>query len=363
MSERIYNFSAGPAAMPLPVLEKAASELANYGDAGMSVMEMSHRGAPYMAIHEKAQADLRKLMHIPDNYKILFLQGGATLQFSMVPINLYRNSMRADFINTGSWSKKAIKEAKKVGKVNVVASSEDDNFNHLPAIDESKFDKDADFFYIVTNNTIYGTRYTQLPNVPAGVPLVGDASSNILSEEIDIEKFGVLYFGAQKNVGPAGLTVLIIREDLIGHAKEDTPTYLDYKVHADADSLYNTPPCYSIYMAGLVFEWLLENGGVPAMQKINEEKAAMLYDFIDNSSLYTGTVAEKKDRSIMNVTYTLPDDELTKKFVSESVKAGFSNLKGHRSVGGIRASIYNAMPVEGVKALIDFMKQFEQDNK
>ena len=349
--------------MPLPVLQKAAKELSCYGDAGMSVMEMSHRGKPFQAINDAAQANLRKLMSIPDNYKILFLQGGATLQFSMVPMNLYRKSMRADFINTGAWTKKAITEAKKIGTVNVVASSEADNFSHIPAIDESKFDPEADFLYIVTNNTIFGTRYTQLPTPPQGVPLVADASSNILSEQMDVGKFGLLYFGAQKNAGPAGLTVVIIREDLIGHAQQNAPTYMDYQVHADANSLYNTPPCYAIYMAGLVYEWMLENGGIPAMQKQNEEKAAMLYDCIDNSALYQGTVTDKADRSIMNVTYTLPDEELTAKFIAESVKAGFSNLKGHRSVGGIRASIYNAMPVEGVKALIDFMQKFELENK
>lgn len=362
MSKRIYNFSAGPATMPLPVLEQASQELVCYGDSGMSVMEMSHRSPAFEGIIQQAEADLRKLMAIPDNYKVLFLQGGATMQFSMVPLNLYRNSMSADFVNTGAWTKKAIADAKKVGKVNVVASSDDTNFNRIPKLDESKFDKNADFFYIVTNNTIFGTRYTELPNVPAGVPLVGDASSNILSEEIDINKFGLLFFGAQKNVGPAGLTVVIVRDDLIGHAGENVPTYLDYAVHAKANSLYNTPPCYSIYMSGLVFKWMLDNGGVPAMQKINEQKAQMLYDFIDNSTLFEGTAA-KEDRSIMNVTYVLPNDELTAKFIKESVGAGFSNLKGHRSVGGIRASIYNAMPVEGVQALIDFMKKFELDNK
>lgn len=361
METRVYNFSAGPAVMPESVLEQAAKEMLCHGSDGMSVMEMSHRSQMYERIIFGAEKDLRTLMHIPDNYKVLFLQGGASLQFSMVPMNLYRNSFSADFIDTGSWTQKAMKECKKIGKVNVLATSKPDNFTYIPEVDPQKMDPNADFLYMVTNNTIYGTRYTSLPTPPAGVPLVADASSNILSEELDVEKFGLLYFGAQKNVGPAGLCVVVIREDLIGHCPENTPSMMDYKIMADSASMYNTPPTYSIYMAALVFKWMLQNGGVPEMQKINEYKAGLLYDCIDNSKLYRGTVV-KKDRSIMNVTFVLPTEELNKKFVAEAEAAGLVNLKGHRSVGGIRASIYNAMPVDGVKALVQFMERFEREN-
>ncbi len=361
METRVYNFSAGPAVMPESVLKQASEEMLCHGSDGMSVMEMSHRSPMYERIIFGAEADLRALMHIPDNYKVLFLQGGASLQFSMVPMNLYRNSFSADFIDTGSWTQKAMKECQKIGKVNVLASSKADNFAYIPQVDPQKMDPNADFLYIVTNNTIFGTRYTSLPTPPAGVPLVADASSNILSEEMDVEKFGLLYFGAQKNVGPAGLCVVVIREDLIGHCPANTPSMMDYKIMADNDSMYNTPPTYSIYMAGLVFKWMLQNGGVPAFQKINEYKAGLLYDCIDNSKLYRGTV-EKKDRSLMNVTFVLPSEELNKKFVAQAEAAGLVNLKGHRSVGGIRASIYNAMPVEGVQALVQFMERFEREN-
>ena len=346
METRVYNFSAGPAVMPESVLEQAAREMLCHGSDGMSVMEMSHRSQMYERIIFGAEEDLRTLMHIPDNYKVLFLQGGASLQFSMVPMNLYRHSFSADFIDTGSWTQKAMKECKKIGKVRVLASSKPDHFTYIPKVDAQQMDPNADFLYMVTNNTIYGTRYTQLPTPPAGVPLVADASSNILSEEMDVTKFGLLYFGAQKNVGPAGLCVVVIREDLIGHCPENTPSMMDYKIMADSDSMYNTPPTYSIYMAGLVFKWMLQNGGVPEMQKKNEYKAGLLYDCIDNSGLYRGTVA-KEDRSLMNVTFVLPTEELNKKFVAEAEAEGLVNLKGHRSVGGIRASIYNAMPVEG----------------
>ncbi|MDR0958483.1 MAG: 3-phosphoserine/phosphohydroxythreonine transaminase [Clostridiales bacterium] len=356
---RVYNFSAGPAALPLPVLEKAKSELVDYKTAGMSVMEMSHRSKAFLEIYEKAVADVTELMNIPKNYKVLFLQGGASLQFSMVPINLMKNK-KADYVNTGEWSKKAIKEAKKLGEVNVVATSENETFNHIPALDPSKFSKDADYFHITTNNTIYGTRFTSLPETN-GIPIVTDMSSCILSEVYDVSKYGIIYAGAQKNIGPAGVCLVIIREDLLGGAPAGTPTMLDYKTHADNDSMFNTPPTYGIYIAGLVFEWLKELGGLPAIQKINEEKAKSLYDYLDESKLFKATVA-KADRSLMNVPFITGNNDLDSKFVKEAEKAGLVNLKGHRSVGGMRASIYNAMPVEGVQALISFMKKFEKDN-
>ena len=346
--------------LPLEVLEQVQKELVCYGDAGMSVMEMSHRSKPFEKIIQKAEATLRELMNIPDNYKVLFLQGGASTQFAMIPLNLMKNG-KCDLVNTGQWSKNAKSEASKYGKVNVIASSEDATFNYIPELDKSKFDPDADYFYITYNNTIYGTRYTELPDT-GNVPLVADISSNILSEEMDVSKFGILFAGAQKNVGPAGVTVVIIREDLIGHAMDITPTMLDYKIHADNDSLYNTPPTFSIYVAGLVFEWVKERGGVKAMQEINEKKAAMLYNFLDESELFRGTVVPK-DRSLMNVPFVLPTEELNDKFIKEATAAGFVNLKGHRTVGGMRASIYNAMPVEGVEKLVAFMKKFEEENK
>lgn len=357
---RVYNFSAGPSMLPLPVLEKAQKEMLNYGGSGMSVMEMSHRSKWFDDIIKDAEATIRRLMNIPDNYKVMFLQGGGSTQFAMIPLNLMIKG-KCDIVNTGQWSKKAMQEAKKFGAVNVVASSEDKVFNYIPALDSSKFDKDADYFYITYNNTIYGTRYTELPQV-GNVPLVCDMSSNIMSEVVDVSKFGLIFAGAQKNIGPAGVTVVIMREDLIGNAKDTCPTMLDYKVHADAGSLYNTPPCYAIYVAKLVFDWLEEMGGVAQIQKINEEKAAILYDFLDNSMMFRGTVVPK-DRSLMNVPFVTDDDDLNAKFIKEATANGFVNLKGHRTVGGMRASIYNAMPVEGVKSLVEFMKKFEMENK
>ena len=357
---RVYNFSAGPSMLPLPVLEKAQKELVCYGDTGMSVMEMSHRSKAFDDIIKQAEADIRELMNIPDNYKVLFLQGGGNTQFAMVPLNLYKKG-KADYVQTGQWAKKAAQEAKKWGEVHIVASSEDKVYSYIPKLDKSTFDPEADYFHITYNNTIYGTRYTKIPDT-GNVPLVADLSSNIMSEVIDVTKFGLIYAGAQKNIGPAGVTVVIIREDLLGNAKADCPTMLDYKIHADKDSLYNTPPCYAIYVAGLVFQWLKEMGGVAQMQKINEEKAGILYDFLDNSSLFKGTVVPE-DRSLMNVPFVTGDDDLNAKFIKEATAAGLVNLKGHRTVGGMRASIYNAMPVEGVKALVEFMKKFETENK
>jgi len=347
--------------LPLPVLEKAQKEILNYKGTGMSVMEMSHRSKAFMEIIEEAESLLRELMEIPNNYKILFLQGGASTQFAMVPLNLLGENRKADYVITGYFAKKAASEAKRYGTVNIVASSEDANFNYIPDIELLKPSPDSSYFHITTNNTIYGTRYIELPDT-GDVPLVTDMSSNILSQVYDVTKFGLIYAGAQKNIGPAGLTIVIIREDLIGKALDITPTMLNYKTHSDNDSMYNTPPTYSIYIAKLVFEWLKQQGGVAAIEKINVEKANILYDYLDNSTFYKGT-ASPKYRSIMNVTFTLPSEELTSKFVKEAEKAGLTTLKGHRSVGGIRASIYNAMPLEGVKALVEFMKKFELENK
>lgn len=361
MEKRIYNFSAGPSMLPLEVLEQAQRELVCYPGAGMSVMEMSHRSKVFEAILEKATADLKELMHIPDNYKILFLQGGGSMQFSMIPLNLMGKNNTADYVITGQWAKKAAEEAKRYGNVNIVASSADTTFDRIPTIDKANCDPDADYFYITLNNTIYGTRWTELPDV-GNIPLVGDMSSSILSEEIDITKFGLLFAGAQKNLGPAGVTVVIIREDLLGKAMDFTPTMLKYDIHADNHSLYNTPPTYGIYFMGLVFDWVKRQGGVAAMQKRNEEKASILYDFLDRSTLFKGTVV-KKDRSLMNVPFLLPTEEYNEQFLKEAKAAGFENLKGHRTVGGMRASIYNAMPVEGVKALVAFMEAFEAKHK
>ena len=358
--ERVYNFSAGPAVLPLEVLEKAQKELLNYGGTGMSVMEMSHRSKPFIAIAEAAEQGLRDLMDIPANYKVLFLQGGAHLQFSMIPLNLYRKG-KADYADTGQFANKALVEAKKYIDVNIVISSKADNYTHIPELDKSKLNPDADYFHYTTNNTIFGTRFPYLPET-GDVPLVADMSSNILSEVYDVTKFGLIYSGAQKNIGPAGVTLVIVRDDLIGTVKEGTPTMLDYKIHADNDSMYNTPTTFGIYVAKLVFDWLKEQGGVAAMQKRNEEKAAILYDYLDESSLFKGT-AVKKDRSIMNVTFVTGCDELDKKFIKEAAKAGLETLAGHRSVGGMRASIYNAMPANGIKSLVEFMKKFEMENK
>jgi len=358
--ERVYNFASGPCTLPLSVLETAQREMTNYGGTGMSVMEMSHRSKTIDGITKDCEALLREIMEIPENYKVLFLQGGGTLQFSMVPMNLMKTG-KADYVLTGSWAKKAASEAKTFGAVNIVATSEADGFRHIPEMDKSKFDPAADYFHITSNNTIYGTRFTELPDT-GGVPLVSDMSSCILSEYTDVSKFGLIYAGAQKNMGPAGLTTVIIREDLIGTAIKGTPVYLDYKIHADNASMYNTPPVYCIYICKLVLEWLKDLGGVPAMQKINEEKARTLYEHIDNSEMFHNDIAVK-DRSIMNVIFKTGNPDLDKKFVKEATESGLVTLGGHRSVGGMRASLYNAMPIEGVKALIDFMKKFETENK
>jgi phosphoserine aminotransferase len=358
---RVYNFSAGPSMLPEPVLKKAAAEMLDYNGTGESVMEMSHRSPEYQAIIEGAEAGVRGLMNIPANYKVLFLQGGASSQFAMVPLNLFGIAPKADFVHTGTWSKKAIAEAKRYGTARTVASSEDKNFSYIPKLDKSMFDPTAAYAHITTNNTIEGTRFRELPDT-GSVPLVADMSSNILSEVYDVTKFGLIYAGAQKNIAPAGVTVVIVREDLIGKALAITPTMFNYKIHADEKSLYNTPPCYCIYIAKLVFDLLKDNGGVARMQKINEQKAAMVYDFLDNSKMFKGTV-ETQFRSLMNIPFTSPNEETDKQFIKKAGAIGLINLKGHRSVGGMRASIYNAMPVEGVKKLVDFMKEFELTNK
>jgi phosphoserine aminotransferase len=355
---RIYNFSAGPSMLPESVLVKAANEMLDYNGSGMSVMEMSHRSKVYEAIVDSTDQMLRKLMGIPDTYTVLFLQGGASLQFSMVPMNLMTKNKKADYINTGLFAKKAINDGKLFGAVNIAATSEDRNFAYIP--ETFSFSADADYVHITTNNTIEGTVYNKLPDT-GNIPLVADMSSNILSEEMDVTKFGLIYAGAQKNIGPAGLTLVIIRNDLIGKHPANTPPMLRYETFAKEKSLYNTPPCYSIYMAGLVFQWMDELGGVKAVEAMNKEKAKILYDFIDNSKMFNSPV-EKKDRSIMNVTFATSSEELNDKFVKEASKEGLSTLKGHRSVGGMRASIYNAMPIDGVKKLVNFMKNFETSN-
>ncbi len=358
--ERVYNFSAGPSALPEAVLRNAQAEMLNYGSSGMSVMEMSHRSKDYMAIIDGATALLRELMQIPDNYKVLFLQGGASMQFAMVPLNLMNKNKKADYVNTGVWAKKALKEAGRYGKVNVVASSEDKTFSYIPELDPASFDTEADYFHITTNNTIYGTRYTQLPDTGT-VPLVGDMSSDILSKPYDVSKFGLIFAGAQKNLGPAGVTIVIVREDLAGNAMDFTPTMLNYQTHIEAGSMFNTPPTYGIYLCGLVLQWLKDQGGVTAIEEINNAKAGLLYDYLDNSNLFKATVAPK-DRSIMNIPFVTGSDELNDKFIKEATANGLVQLKGHRSVGGMRASIYNAMTLEGVQKLVDFMKKFETTN-
>lgn len=354
---RIYNFSAGPSMLPEEVLKSAAEDMLDYKGCGMSVMEMSHRSPVYDAIIKSTEASLRKLMSIPDNYKVLFLQGGATLQFSAVPLNLMKTG-KADYIVSGQFSGKAAKEAERYGTVNIVATSKDKNFTAVPVVDKSAFSPDADYVHICYNNTIYGTVYNYVPDT-GDIPLVADMSSGILSVPVDVSKYGLIYAGAQKNMAPAGLTVVIVREDLIGNARQDCPVYLDYKVQADNGSMYNTPPCYPIYIAGLVYEWILGLGGLEAMEKINREKAALLYDYLDESKLFKPT-AEKEFRSLMNVCFVTGNADLDKEFCAAATAAGFVNLKGHRSVGGMRASIYNAMPVEGVKKLVEFMKEFER---
>ena len=357
---RVYNFSAGPAVLPESVLKSAAEEMLDYKGTGMSVMEMSHRSKAFEEIIQTAEADLRELMQIPDNYKVLFLQGGASQQFAMIPMNLMKNGV-ADYIVTGQWAKKAYQEAAKYGKVNKIASSEDKTFSYIPDCSDLPVSEDADYVYICENNTTYGTKFKELPNTK-GKTLVADVSSCFLSEPVDVSKYGIIYGGVQKNIGPAGVVIVIIREDLITEdVLPGTPTMLTYKTHADAKSLYNTPPAYGIYMCGKVFKWIKEMGGLEAMKEKNERKAKILYDFLDQSKLFKGTV-EKKDRSLMNVPFVTGDAELDAKFVKEAKAAGLENLKGHRSVGGMRASIYNAMPEEGVQALVDFMKKFEEEN-
>lgn len=358
--KRVYNFSAGPAVLPEEVLREAADEMLDYNGTGMSVMEMSHRSKAYEEIITQAEADLRELMNIPDNYKVLFLQGGASLQFAMIPMNLMKNK-KADYIITGQWAKKAYKEAQKYGDVRAIASSEDKTFSYIPDCSDLDIDEDADYVYICENNTIYGTKYKELPNTK-GKTLVADVSSCFLSEPVDVTKYGVIYGGVQKNIGPAGVVIVIIREDLITEdVLPGTPTMLRYKIHADNNSLYNTPPAYGIYICGKVFKWIKKMGGLEKMKEINEKKAKILYDFLDESKLFKGTV-RKEDRSLMNVPFVTGNEELDAKFVKEAKEAGFENLKGHRTVGGMRASIYNAMPIEGVEKLVEFMKKFEEAN-
>lgn len=356
---RVYNFSAGPSMLPLEVLKKAQDEMCEYGESGMSVMEMSHRSKDYDDIIKGCEKLVRELMNVPDNYKVLFLQGGGSSQFTMIPMNLANKNKKCDIVITGQWAKKAAQEAKRYITVNEVASSADKTFSYIPKLDKASFSKDADYFYICMNNTIYGTKYNKLPETD--VPLVADISSMIMSEVIDVSKFGLLFAGAQKNLGPAGVTLVIVREDLIGDAMDITPTMFNYQIHADNDSLYNTPPTYGIYVMKLVLEWIKEQGGVAAVQKVNEKKAKILYDYLDSSKLFKGTVVAE-DRSLMNIPFVTGNEELDKKFVAEAKKAGFVNLKGHRTVGGMRASIYNAMPVEGVEKLVEFMKKFEAEN-
>ena len=359
---RVYNFSAGPSMLPEKVLKTAAEEMLDYKGSGQSVMEMSHRSKTYQAIFDETEALLREVMNIPDNYKVLFLQGGASTQFAMIPLNLMNKNNKADFVVTGQWAKKAYKEAARYGTANVVASSEDKTFSYIPKLDKATFTPDADFFHICVNNTIYGTKWNTLPET-GDVPLIGDISSCILSEPIDVSKFGMLYAGAQKNMAPAGVTIVIIREDLIGNAMDITPTMLNYSTHSENGSMFNTPPCYCIYVAKLVLEWIKNDiGGLEKMKEINEKKAKLLYDFLDSSEMFRGTVVAE-DRSLMNVPFVTGNDELDAKFVKEATAAGFVNIKGHRSVGGMRASIYNAMPIEGVEKLVEFMKAFEAANK
>ncbi len=356
---RVYNFSAGPSMLPLPVLEKAAAELVCYGDTGMSVMEMSHRSPAYEEIIAAAEAGLRALMNIPDNYKVLFMQGGASTQFACVPLNLMKTG-KADYILSGQFSTKAYKEAQKYGDVVAVASSKDDNFSRIPVVGREAFRPDADYVHICFNNTIYGTKYNYIPDT-GDIPLVADMSSCIISEPVDVSKFGVIYAGAQKNMAPAGVTIVIVREDLLGNARPETPAMLDWKLMADNGSMYNTPPCYSIYMAKLVYEWIESIGGLEAMKAMNEKKAKLLYDYLDSQDYYIAPVVPEF-RSMMNATFVTGDADLDKKFAKEADAAGLKNLKGHRSVGGMRASIYNAMPYEGVEALVEFMKKFAAEN-
>lgn len=358
---RVYNFSAGPAVLPEEVLKEVADEMMDYNGTGMSVMEMSHRSAAFQEIIDTAEKDLRELMNIPDNYKVLFLQGGASQQFAMIPMNLMKNKV-ADYIVTGQWAKKAWQEAQKYGKANKIATSEDKTFSYIPDCSDLPISEDADYVYICENNTIYGTKFKKLPNTK-GKDLVADVSSCFLSEPVDVSKYAIIYGGVQKNIGPAGMVIAIVRDDLItDDVLPGTPTMMKYKTHADANSLYNTPNCYCIYICGKVFKWLKKQGGLQAMKEYNEKKAKILYDFLDESEMFKGTVV-KKDRSLMNVPFVTGDKELDAKFVAEAEANGFVNLKGHRTVGGMRASIYNAMPIEGVEKLVEFMKKFEAENK
>ncbi len=359
---RVYNFSAGPSMLPLEVLQEAANEMCEYGQTGQSVMEMSHRSKEYQAIIDEAEADLRDLMQIPDNYKVLFLQGGASSQFCMVPMNLMTKNGKADYIITGQWAKKAFKEGSRYGDCKAIASSEDKTFTYIPKVTAADVRPDADYVHICMNNTIYGTKYHQLPET-GKVPLVADISSCIMSEPIDVSKFALLYAGAQKNLAPAGLTVVIVREDLIGHAMDITPTMFNYQIHADNGSMFNTPPCYTIYIAGKVMKWVKKTfGNLEALKAHNEKKAAILYNFLDQSKLFKGTVVPE-DRSLMNVPFVTGNTDLDAEFVAAAKKAGFVNIKGHRTVGGMRASIYNAMPMEGVEKLVAFMAEFEKEHQ
>ena len=357
---RVYNFSAGPAMLPKEVLKKAQAEMLDYNGSGMSVMEMSHRSDVYQEIFNNARNNLGKLMSVPENYEILFLQGGASSQFAMSVLNLIGIKGSADYINTGAWSKKSIAEAERYGTINVVASSADKNFTYVPELKNEIFNPEASYLHFTTNNTIYGTLFADYPGLD-NVPRVADMSSNILSQEYDVSKFGLIYAGAQKNMGPSGVTVVIIRNDLLGHALKHTPKMFNYETHVKADSMFNTPPCYGIYLAGLIYNWMLDKGGVKTMEEINRSKASALYSYLDSSELFKGTVV-KKGRSIMNIPFVTGDDNIDAKFINEADVKGFKNLKGHRTVGGMRASIYNAMPIEGVQALIDFMTQFEKEN-
>ena len=359
--DRVFNFSAGPSMLPLDVLEKVRDNLLNYDGTGESVMEMSHRSPEYQKIIDDAEANLRKLMNIPDNYKVLFLQGGGTLQFSMIPINLLRNSKKADYIVTGQWAKKAAEEAAKFGDIKVVASSKEANYTYIPKVSKEDFRPDADYVHICLNNTIYGSRYPYIPDT-GDIPLVADMSSSILSEELDVTKFGVIWAGAQKNVAPAGVTIVIIREDLVGFAPENTPIYLDYKTHVEKGSMYNTPPCFSIYVAGEVFKYLLDMGGIKAINEKDVRKAGKLYDYIDASGFYNAPV-NKEDRSLMNVIFFTGNEEWDKEFVAGAKAEGMINLKGYRTLGGMRASLYNAVPEEGVDALIDYMERFKNSKQ
>ena len=357
---RVYNFSAGPAVLPEEVLKEAQAEMLDYKGTGMSVMEMSHRSKAFDQIIQEAEKDLRDLMHIPDNYKVLFLQGGASLQFAMIPMNLMKNKV-ADYIVTGQWAKKAWQEAQKYGKANKIATSEDKTFSYIPDCSDLPISEDADYVYICENNTIYGTKFKKLPNTK-GKDLVAVVTSRFLSELVEVSKYAIIYGGVQKNIGPAGMVIAIVRDDLItDDVLPGTPTMMKYKTHADANSLYNTPNCYCIYICGKVFKWLKKQGGLEAMKERNEKKAKILYDYLDESKLFKGTV-EKASRSLMNVPFVTGDPDLDAKFVKEAKEAGLENLKGHRTVGGMRASIYNAMPIEGVEKLVEFMKKFEKEN-